>query len=225
VWIVPITVTADDLETNLRLLKQYIDDPPSFEDGKSGADLLRRKVVRKEYSDTDDPLSDSSGSESSSKPRKPTKKRKRRAADDEELDARKEKRRLADVEKRAMIKSAARIIDSDDDDDAEFFERERELRERMSRKALEGELPSSGTRKTMAKMKRPEKQRLVLDRNDEKVGSVNDEIPEIVVEESASPIPTAEMDIEQSENWDIDSVRIVKKRKVRRAVSISSDGE
>lgn len=224
-WIIPITVTADDLETNLRLLKQYIDDPPSFEDGKSGADLLRRKVARKEYSDTDDPLSDSSGSESSSKPRKPTKKRKRRAADDEELNARKEKRRLADLEKRAMIKSAARIIDSDDDDDAEFFERERELRERMSRKALEGELPSSGTRKTIARMKRPEKQRLVLDRNDEKVGTVNAEIPEIVVEESASPIPTAEIDIEQSENWDIDSVRIVHKRKVRRAVSISSDGE
>lgn len=224
-WIIPTTVTADDLETNLRLLKQYIDDPPSFEDGKSGADLLRRKVVRKEYSDTDDPLSDSSGSESSSKPRKPTKKRKRRAADDEELNARKEKRRLADLEKRAMIKSAARIVDSDDDDDAEFFERERELRERMSRKALGGELPSSGTRKTIAKKKRPKGQRLVLDPNGEKVGSVNAEIPEIVVEESASPISTAEIDSEQSENGGIDSLRIVKKRKVRRALSISSDGE
>ena len=224
-WVIPATVTADDLETNLRLLKQYIDDPPSFEDGKSGADLLRRKVVRKEYSDTDDSLSDLSGSESSSKPRKPTKKRKRRAEDDEELNARKEKRRIADLEKRAMIKSAARIVDSDDDDDAEFFERERELRERMSRKALEGELPSSGTRKTIAKMKRPEKHRHVLDPDGEKEGSVNAEIAEIEVEKSASPISIAEIDSEQSENGDIDGVRPVKKRKVRRAVSISSDEE
>ena len=116
-WIIPTTVTADDLETHLRLLKQYIDDPPSFEDGKSGADLLRRKVVRKEYSDSDDSLSDSNVSESSGKPRKPTKKRKRRVVDDEELNARNEKRRLADLEKRAMIKSAMSIVDSDDEDD------------------------------------------------------------------------------------------------------------
>lgn len=223
VWVIPATVMADELETNLRLLKQYIDDPPSFEDGKSGADLLRRKVARKEYSDTDDTLSDLSGSESSSKPRKPSKKRKRRDVDDEELNARKEKRRIADLEKRAMIKSAARIVDSDDDDDEEFFERERELRERMSRKALEGELPSSGTRKTIAKTKRLEKQRNVLDTNVEKERSVNAEITEIEVEKSVSSISIDEIDSEESENGDLNDVRTVKKRKVRRAVSISSD--
>lgn len=223
VWVIPATVMADELETNLRLLKQYIDDPPSFEDGKSGADLLRRKVAQKEYSDTDDTLSDLSGSESSSKPRKPSKKRKRRDVDDEELNARKEKRRIADLEKRAMIKSAARIVDSDDDDDEEFFERERELRKRMSRRALEGELPSNGTRKTTAKTKRPEKQRNGLDTDVEKERSVHAEITEIGVEKSISSISRDEIDSEESENGDIDVVRMVKKRKVRRAVSISSD--
>ena len=193
-----------------------------FEDGKSGADLLRRKVVRKEYSDSDDSLSDSNGSEASGKPRKPTKKRKRRAVDDEELNARKEKRRLADLEKRATIKSAMRIVDSDDDDDdAEFFQREKELRERMARKALEGELPSSGTRKITAK-KRPEKQSHVFDLDREN-GSVNDETAEIEIQKSASPISTTEIDEDRSENSDIDDVRLVKKRKIRRAVSITSD--
>lgn len=227
VWVVPAIVTADELETNLRLLKQYIDDPPSFEDGKSGADLLRRKVVRKDYSDSDGSSSDSSDSESSGKRRKPSKKRERRDLDDAELEARREKRRLADLEKRATIKSSVRIIDSDDDEyaDAEFFERERELRDRMARKALEGELPSNGTRKAVTKKIPTRKRREALDMEIEKEASVDGEIVITAIEEVGSPGSTEEVEDDKSEDGDIDGIRPAKKRKIRRAVSISSDEE
>jgi replication fork protection complex subunit Tof1/Swi1 len=155
--VVPGTVTVDDLETNLGLLKQYIDEPPSFEEGKSGADLLRRRAVRKSYDSPEDTsLSDSDNSESSSHSPRPGKRRKRRALDDEEIAERLEKRRLADLEKKARIKSAAKIVDSDDDEDAEkeFFARERELRFRMAEKSLAGSLPDSGTRKPRARKQR-----------------------------------------------------------------------
>lgn len=223
VWLVPATVTADDLETNLRLLKQYVDDPPSFENGKSGADLLRRKVVRKNYSDSEGfSSSDASDTGSSGEPRKPSKKRKREALDDAELDARREKRRLADIEKRAMIKSAARILDSDDDEDAdaEFFERERELRERMARKALEGDLPSSGTRK--AGGKRAEKKRDVLG---ERERSVDGEIEITAIEEIESPVSMDGVQDDRSENEDIDTIKLTRKRKARHAISTDSDEE
>jgi len=228
VWLIPATVTADDVETNLRLLKQYVDDPPSFEDGKSGADLLRRKVARKNYSDSEGlSSSDASDTESSGGPLKPSKKRKRKAADDAELDARREKRRLADMEKRAMIKSAAQILDSDDDEDAdaEFFERERELRERMARKALEGGLPSSGTRKVGGPRKRAEKKRGVIGMKSEREGSVGGEIEVTAIEEIESSMSIDGVQDDQSENEDIDDLRHMRKRKVRHAISSDSDEE
>jgi replication fork protection complex subunit Tof1/Swi1 len=227
VWMVPATVTANDLEINLRLLKQYIDDPPFFEDGKSGADLLRRIVVRKDYSESDKSGSDSSESEASGKPRKPSKKRNRRAVGDAELQARREKRRLADLEKRAMIKSSLRILDSDSDSDAdrEFFEREKELRERMARKALEGDLPSSGTRKIGAKKKRAvEKQRHVVEVESEMDGIIDFEMVELANDRSRTPVSTDPVQDDQSENGELDGVRPAKKQKMR-AVSLSSDEE
>src|SRR5439155_6089031 len=100
-----------------------------------------------------------------------------------------EKRRLADLEKRALIKSATKIIDSsDDEDDAAFFERERELRERMARRALEGELPSSGTRKIGTKKKLREKKPRALEQSSEMDASANDEIEILGIEKSGSPI-------------------------------------
>lgn len=221
-WIVPPWVTTEDLETNLRLLKQYIDEPPSFEDGKSAAELLRRKAAPKPS--YDDPsssnASDSDGSESPDKPRKPSKKRKRRQADDGELEARREKRRLADMEKRILIKSAVRIEDSDEDEenDLAFFERERALRERMAKKALEGDLPALGTRVKAKKTRPAASQRqavsrpIVSDDGDDDVQILGSEVAEDRRDEG-------------SENEDIEAVRPGKKHKVRRALEISSDEE
>jgi replication fork protection complex subunit Tof1/Swi1 len=213
------------LDNNLRLLKRFIDDPPVFEDGKTGADLLRRKVVRKEDSDTDGSLSsDSDGLESFDRPRKSKKKRKRRALDDAELQQRREKRRLADLEKRATIKSSVRIIDSDDDEDAdvEFFERERELRMKMARMAEEGTLPDQGTRKRTQKKK--------------KSSQAREETPISTVEmddaDATAPVSQASQssvnfyDLEnKNRSEDEDDLMPVKKRRIRRAVSISSDGD
>jgi replication fork protection complex subunit Tof1/Swi1 len=218
---IPASVTTEDLETNLRLLKQYIDEPPSFEDGKSAAELLRRKAAPKpSYDDiSGSDASDSDGSESSDKPRKPSKKRKRRQVDDAELEARREHRRLADMEKRLMIKSAVRIVDSDEDEetDVAFFERERTLRERMAKKALEGDLPESGTRVKAKKTGPAVSKRQAVS---SPVVSDGDDDVQILGSEVAK-----DWRDEGSENEDIESVRPSKKHKVRRAVEISSDEE
>ena len=235
-WVIPENVTADDLETNLRLLRQYIDEPPSFDDGISGADLIRRKIARKEsYSDSEESLlSDSSTSGSTNKPRKPRKKRKRRAADDAELDARREKRRLADLEKRATIKSALRIEDSDDDEDAdrEFFERERELRERMAQRAVEGDLPEKGTRRVGGKKKLAAKKTMDLtsdawgsDRDMDGNVSSSEVFGISNVEPSSQVSISLDDNTEESDTGDISTIRPTKKRKVRRALSLSSDEE
>jgi replication fork protection complex subunit Tof1/Swi1 len=214
------------LDNNLRLLKRFIDDPPVFEDGKSGADLLRRKVVRKEDSDTDGSMSsDSDGLESSDKTGKSKKKRKRRTLDDTELQTRREKRRLADLEKRAMIKSSVRIIDSDDDEDADakFFERERELRMKMARMAEDGTLPDQGTRKrTQKKKKSPQR------REETPISIV--EMDDADATEPASQASQSSANFGDLENYknrseDEDDLMPVKKRRIRRAVSIGSDGE
>ena len=235
-WVIPEDVTVDDLETNLRLLKQYIDEPPSFEDGKTGADLLRRKVVQKEsYSDSDaSSPSDSSDSGSTEKPRKPSKKRKRKAVDDAEIEARREKRRLADLEKRAMIKSAVRIEDSDDDEEAdrEFFEREKELRERMAQRADEGNLPEKGTRKVGAKKKRAAKRaKRTMDLGSDARGSETEMEGSVNGGEvfgMASLEPSSQVSISLDDNTDqsdTGDMRPSKKRKFRRALSMGSDGE
>ena len=157
------------------------------------------------------------------------KKRKRREADDAELQARREKRRLADLEKRAMIKSSVRIVDSDsdDDDDESFFARERELRIRMAQRAEAGELPSLGTKKVgkkTGKNKHPEtskKDVWVVD--SPKEGSVVSDVVTMDTENDENV--DLGINDNDSESGDIEAVRPAKKRKVRRALSISSDGE
>jgi len=218
-WIISTITTVDDLETNLRFLKQYIDEPPTFEDGESAEKLLRRKAPAKSAMESDSDndgmsdTSDSNDSDSSAKPRKPMKKRKRRRADDSELEARRERRRLADLEKRAMIKSAARILDSDDDEEAdrEFFERERQLRERMAVKSLGGVLPQHGTKRARKKRKMEEVEIISIGRSEEE---------DTAISARNSPLPS-----QGSEDTDdgIDKLGSKRRRKVRRALNISSD--
>lgn len=223
IWEIPSSVTTDDLETNIRLLKQYVDEPPVFEDGKSAANLLRRKTVRKEsYSDTDESsVSDSNDEESSDKRHRSKKKRKRRELDDEEIEARREKRRLADLAKRALIKSAVRIVDSDDDSDAEreFFMKEAELRERMAKKAMDGELSGPGTKKARVKKTRkihvePE----VFDLNND-----DEESMDLDILSPASDRLTSSVSLDDDSEHNMGRVKPSKKRKIRRAIGISSD--
>ena len=129
-----------------------------------------------------------------------------------------------------MIKSSVRIVDSDsddDDDDEAFFARERELRIRMAQRAEAGKLPSSGTKKVgkkTGKNKPPEtskKDVWVVDSLKE--GSVVSDVVTIDTENDEN----VDLGINgnDSESGDIEAVRPAKKRKVRRALSISSDGE
>lgn len=211
-------------------MKQYIDEPPSFEEGKIAADFIRRRVIQKPSYDitSDSDVGDSDSSSQPDKPRKRTKKRKRREVDDAELEARREKRRLADMEKRAMIKSAVRIIDSDDDEEAdeEFFERERELRMRMEHRAMAGDLPSPGTKKVGKKTGKkkhpapPQQDAWVVDSSKE--ASVSTDIVTLQSENDADGnLGTNE---DESDSGDIEAVRSSKRRMVR-ALSISSDEE
>jgi len=225
IWVFPGALTANDLDNNLRLLKRFVDDPPTFEEGKTGADLLRRKIGRKDDSNSSgSQSSDSEDSETSDRPRKRKKKRKQRTLDDVELEQRREKRRIADLEKRAMIKSAVRVIDSDDDDDAdtEFFERERQLRERMARKADEGALPVHGTKKRATKKKGPEPHEKSTI-SAKQLGGVDFEAS--INHASQASINLHEIDNDVNGLEDEDDLKLVKKRRIRRAISISSDSE
>lgn len=128
-----------------------------------------------------------------------------------------------------MIKSAVRIVDSDDDEevDGAFFERERDLRMRMAQRAMTGDLPSSGTKKAEKKRgkKRPPDtpQTDVWVVNSPKEGSVVSDM--VTLESEGDENKDLWTNDDESENGDTEVVRPVKKRMVRRAVSISSDEE
>ena len=133
-----------------------------------------------------------------------------------------------------MIKSAVRIEDSDDDEgaDREFFDRERELRERMARRADEGNLPEKGTRKVGAKKKRAAKR--TVDLGSDARGSETEMETSIHGGEifgMASLEPSSQVSIslddktDESDTGDISNMKPSKKRKVRRALSINSEEE
>jgi replication fork protection complex subunit TIMELESS/Tof1/Swi1 len=217
-WTVPSETTADDLETNLRFLKQFIDEPPAFDDGKSASDFLRRRIASKlTHDDPDSQISSSDESVGgSARPRQRSKKRKRRQLDDSELAARREKRRLADLEKKALIKSAARILDSDDDEEAdrEFFERERKLRDRMAARALEGPAPRGGTRRARK----------------QKTSQVKPDIESLYVERCSDDIVAEELAFADEAGDDDSEEEMIrysshKKRKISRAIGMSSGDE
>ena len=83
-----------------------------------------------------------------------------------------------------------------EDADAEFFRRERELRDRMERKALEGTLPSSGTRK-VTKKNRSEKRQEVSELESGK-GSVDAEIEIVAIEERSPSVAMEEVHDDQN---------------------------
>lgn len=140
---------VDRIGADLRVIRDCILDPPSFDDGKTAADFIRRETKRpvRSYSDSDSSSDSSSGGEGSERaaekrPKKARKRVRRESAaglDEEELARRRDKRREAEEERNAQIKSSKYVHDSDDEDDeaaiAAFYAREAELRERMKLKA------------------------------------------------------------------------------------------
>ncbi|GAO47499.1 timeless-domain-containing protein [Saitoella complicata NRRL Y-17804] len=154
-WVIPSAVTSEALESDLTLLREYTDNPPTFDDGKTAKDFIRYKSKRVEQGndseesveESDDPEAegvDAMGfplaeKEKAAKPKKKklvSRKREHKELDDEELEERRVKKRKAEDEKIAAVKSALYVEDSDEDmDDAEFFAREAALREKTANAA------------------------------------------------------------------------------------------
>lgn len=151
-WIIPSTLTSDQLQESLELLKKYTNDPISFEDGKLSEDFIKRKQKARGTFDSDD--EEDNQEEYLFEPGGPTemkplekklkklgrKKRIRADAGDgevsDELANEKRKKRLErEREKLLAIKSDMYVHDSDDESDPEK-EMEFLLREKMQRESI-----------------------------------------------------------------------------------------
>lgn len=162
-WIIPSTLTSDQLQESLDLLKKYTDDPISFEDGKLSEDFIKRKQKARKTFDSNDeednqeeylfePGGPTEMKPLENKPKKPGKKKRIRAdAEDEEIsdglaNEKRKKRLEREREKLLAIKSDMYVHDSDDESDPEkemeFLSREKMQREAMS-KGSTGEITSA----------------------------------------------------------------------------------
>ncbi|KAM3534017.1 hypothetical protein MY4038_002670 [Beauveria bassiana] len=162
VWIIPAGVTANQLKDALHYINQGEFNPPTFEDGTSAEQQLKRKTVPRKKADFDDddagdddslddfldngvmfPAGGPTARKAIDEPKKPKKSRKKRSAskeiDDQEREERSRKRRDKEREKARKIKSALYVRDGDDDFDAdedeEFFARERAIKARAEQAA------------------------------------------------------------------------------------------
>lgn len=186
-WIIPPTLTSDQLQESLDLIKKYTDDPISFEDGKLSEDLIKRKQKARKAFDSDDDENDNQeeylfepGGPTAMESLEQKSKKKRRIREDaeneelpDELAIERRKKRLdREREKRLAIKSDLYVHDSDDESDPEK-EMEFLLREKMQRESgFIGEItgapllvvgtdfkqfPATKKRKKLEKEKRVEK--------------------------------------------------------------------
>lgn len=154
VWIIPSDITADHLKDSLHFISQAEFSPPTFEDGSSAEQQLKRKSAPRKKADFDDDNGDDMGDflddgifapggptarKAIDEDRPATKKtrRKRRGSqeiDDSVLEERAQKRREREREKASKIKSALFVKDGDDEfdseEDEEFFARERAIKAR-----------------------------------------------------------------------------------------------
>ncbi|KAI9794324.1 MAG: Topoisomerase 1-associated factor 1 [Candelina submexicana] len=162
-WIIPSSVAAKDLEESLKLIKEFEFNPPTYDDGKSAEDFLRRKPVVRPRAEFDDDSEGDNGEEvflfpanvrsanrkSDALEELKTKRRRRlkdpestsEELDDAEREARREARRIADLMKRRKIKSDLMVHESDEETDEErdreFFAKEEERRMRQSKRVSE----------------------------------------------------------------------------------------
>lgn len=163
VWVIPAEVTADQIKDTLHFINQAEFSPPTFEDGTSAEQQLKRKTaLRKKAAFDDDnaddedtlddflddgglfPVGGPTARKAIDELKKPKKSRRKvRSAsqeiDDEEREERARKRREKEREKALKIKSALYVKDGDDDfdsdEDDEFFARERAIKARAEQAA------------------------------------------------------------------------------------------
>ena len=145
-WVIPSTLSADQLLQALDLIKKFEFSPPVFDDGREAGDFIRRKSAgtaarRSEVFDDEDNGIDDDDEElfpmggptamtksDALKELKKTRRRRRKEATEEEEDngptdeqvkARADVRRARELEKRRKIKSELFVHDSDDESDEE----------------------------------------------------------------------------------------------------------
>jgi replication fork protection complex subunit Tof1/Swi1 len=145
-WVVPSTLSADQIQQALDLIKKFEFSPPVFDDGKEAGDFVRRKSAgipsrrKAVFDDEDEGIDDDEDEELLFPAGGPTarkksdalealkKNRRRRGKEgtdegngitDEQLRARAEARRQRELEKNRKIKSELFIRDSDDETDEE----------------------------------------------------------------------------------------------------------
>lgn len=155
-WIIPSSLSVDELKSFGNLIAKFEFSPPVYDDDKSAEDFVRRKTAPRTRAIKDTSGSDSEGAsdldglfpanlpdrrrgsaepeDSSKNKRKRNRHKKDELLDDSVLDARREARRKNDLEKSRKIKSALYVHASDDETDEEadrlFFEMEEQRRER-----------------------------------------------------------------------------------------------
>ncbi|KAL0265326.1 Topoisomerase 1-associated factor 1 [Diplodia seriata] len=158
-WIIPPSLTSEDLRQSEQAIQQTEWQPPSFDEDKSAEDMLRTKrqrvALRGDTDDEDDDGPDALDDEELFPAGGPTsrrsdalkelkQKRSRRKRteseepDDEEKERKKEARRQKELEKRRKIKSELFVHSSDEETDEEadreFFAAEEERRKKTAGK-------------------------------------------------------------------------------------------
>ncbi|TAQ88296.1 hypothetical protein B7494_g3400 [Chlorociboria aeruginascens] len=160
-WIIPSTLSADQLKQSHDLIKKFEFSPPVFDDGQEAGDFIKRKSSgytakkREAFDDESDGIDDDeelmfpAGGPTTMKKSdalealKKTRRRRRREGTegedteltDEQLQARADARRAREIEKNRKIKSDLFVHDSDEESDAErdaaFFASEEKVRQRL----------------------------------------------------------------------------------------------
>ncbi|KPM34902.1 Topoisomerase 1-associated factor 1 [Neonectria ditissima] len=180
-WMIPSTVSVDELRDALHYINQAEFSPPTFEEGVLAEHQLKRKMVPRkkavfdddEEGELDDGLFPAGGPtvrkviDEEKKPKKTRKRRRQDSVvepDDEALEEKQRKKRERELEKNRRIKSEVYVREGDDEFDEEedeaFFAKEREVRAQAERlaKAARG-IPD----KLVDAIAKPKKRAPVLD--------------------------------------------------------------
>lgn len=158
-WIIPSAIPSAQLSRDAELIAKFEFDLPTFEEGKSAEDMIRRKqalrVVPRPRPEQNDDSEGSTGTDieeglfpaggptiapNQNPKTKRLLRRQKRSADEtldpEILEARRKAKSKSEAEKNAKIKSGLYIHESDDEEDEErdrlFFEKERAMREKVA---------------------------------------------------------------------------------------------
>ncbi|KAI0157667.1 timeless protein [Xylariaceae sp. FL1272] len=159
VWVIPGSVTSEQLQDSIDLINKAEFDPPTFDDGTLAQDQLRRKTAPRkkavfdddEEADDDDEILFPAGGPTArkvidaDKPKK-TRRRRRRGSDaepltEEQLEEKERARREKEKAKAKRFKSELFVHASDDESDdegkwAEFYANEEAIRQRQKANAL-----------------------------------------------------------------------------------------